>query len=260
MTTNWNASSLLNWVPADLTMGLDEAALWERLAQSRRAPVEPSWLGEVYSPGLSVDLKHALCEKLGMQAERGWPVIHQLIEINGCQPELILAAGLCHQPQARDWLLSQWTASSNESPYALCIVQALSCWGADVPQALVTSCLDHRSQQHRLAGLQLLTFRAHLLTDTDLLTLCEQALTDFRDPVAIAAIKVLQRRDGTLIAERLSSICHTGSDAVSKAALLALGCMATPVSQRMLLELSQTLVNTDRQQEACKQLNQQFRN
>ncbi|MGB1622877.1 MAG: HEAT repeat domain-containing protein, partial [Synechococcus sp.] len=34
-------------------MGVDETVLWDRLAQSRRAPLEPSWLGEVYSPSLS---------------------------------------------------------------------------------------------------------------------------------------------------------------------------------------------------------------
>ena len=47
-------------------MSVDEAVLWERLAKSRRAPLEPDWLGEVYSPSLSVDLRRALCEKLGM--------------------------------------------------------------------------------------------------------------------------------------------------------------------------------------------------
>lgn len=237
----------------------DEAALWERLAHSRRAPLDPRWLGEVYSPGLSIDLRQALGEKLGMQAARGWPVIHQLLENHGCQAELILAAGLCHQPEARDWLLSEWKASTCNHPYSLCIVQALSCWGADVPETLVTSCLNHPGQQHRLAGVQLLTFRAHLLNDAELLNLCEQALADFRDPVAIAAIRLLQRRDGSLIAEQLASLCHTGSDAVSKAALLALGCMATPMSQRWLLELSQNLSNAERRQEACKQLSQQFR-
>ena len=238
----------------------NETALWERLAQSRKAPLEPSWLGEVYSPGLSNDLKGALGEKLGMLAARGWPVIRQLLDIHGCQAELILAAGLCHQPEARDWLLSEWRSSTGDHPYCLCIVQALSCWGAEVPETLVTSCLNHPGQQHRLAGLQLLTFRAHLLSDAELLNLCEQALADFRDPVAIAAIRLLQRRDGTLIPEQLASLCHTGSDAVSKAALLALGCMATPTSQRWLLELSQNLTNAERQQEACKQLSQQFRN
>ena len=47
-------------------MSLDEVVLWEQLAKSKRAPLEPAWLGEVYSPSLSIDLRKALCEKLGM--------------------------------------------------------------------------------------------------------------------------------------------------------------------------------------------------
>ena len=90
---SWSVSSLLNWVPADPSMN-DEAVLWERLARSRRAPLEPAWLGEVYSPSLSVDLRRALCEKLGMQAERGWPVIQDLLASHGVLPDLVMAAGL----------------------------------------------------------------------------------------------------------------------------------------------------------------------
>ena len=84
-------------------MSLDEVFLWERLAKSRRVPLEPDWLGEVYSPILSFDLRRALCEKLGMQAERGWPVIQDLLVKYGVQPDLVMAAGLCHQSEARDW-------------------------------------------------------------------------------------------------------------------------------------------------------------
>ena len=67
---SWSVSSLQNWVPADPSMN-DEAVLWERLARSRRAPLEPAWLGEVYSPSLSVDLRRALCEKLGNAGRAG---------------------------------------------------------------------------------------------------------------------------------------------------------------------------------------------
>ena len=109
---SWSVSSLLNWVPADPSMN-DEAVLWERLARSRRAPLEPAWLGEVYSPSLSVDLRRALCEKLGMQAERGWPVIQDLLANHGVLPDLVMAAGLCHQSKARDWLLVQLEQTSD---------------------------------------------------------------------------------------------------------------------------------------------------
>ena len=238
---------------------MNEAVLWERLSKSRRAPLEPEWLGEVYSPSFSVELRRALCEKLGMLAEQGWPIIERLIQQHGALPDLVLAAGLCHQPAARDWLLDQLKNSSELAEVNLCILEALSCWGADVPEHVVKECLHHPGQHHRLAGLQLLGFRSHTLSDNELLTLCTEPLNDFRDPVVIAAVRVLQRRDGATISERLSDLCKTGSDNVAAAALRALGCIATPISQRCLKELSETLSCEFRKQLACQQLEQQFR-
>ena len=238
---------------------MNEAVLWERLSKSRRAPLEPEWLGEVYSPSFSVELRRALCEKLGMLAEQGWPIIERLIQQHGALPDLVLAAGLCHQQAARDWLLDQLKNSSELAEVNLCILEALSCWGADVPEHVVKECLHHPGQHHRLAGLQLVGFRAHSLSDEELLVLCNEPLNDFRDPVVIAAIRVLQRRDGAAISERLSNLCKTGSDHVAAAAFRALGCIATPISQRCLKELSETLSSASRKQLACQQLQQQFR-
>lgn len=257
--TSWNANWPLSWVHADRMMTVDETVLWDRLAQSRRAPLEPSWLGEVYSPSLSIDLRRALCEKLGMLAETGWPVIHHLLTTHGLQEELILSAGLCHQIEARDWLLNQLTSSEINDGQSLALAQALSCWGADVPEEVVIRCLEHPAQQNRLAGLQLLTFRAHTLADATLLNLCEGVLHDFRAPVVIAAIRLLQRRDGTAIAERLMELCSNSADAIAEASFRALGCIATPASQRCLLELSQSLENDGRRAMANEQLSQQFR-
>ena len=151
-------------------MSLDEAALWERLAQSRRAPLEPDWLGGVYSPSLSAELRWALCEKLGMLAERGWPEIEQLLQSHGAQKELVMAAGLCHQTQARDWLLTMLDDASDDDDDNLVVVQALGCWGSEIPGSVISRCLNHPGQQQRLAGLQLLSFRAHRLSDSELLT------------------------------------------------------------------------------------------
>ena len=240
-------------------MHSNEAVLWERLAHSRRAPLEPNWLEENYSPSLSIELRQALCEKLGMMAERGWPVIDQLAKRHGVQPDLVMAAGLCHQTEARDWLLTLLQHTADNAEFNLCVVQALGCWGAEVPEDVVSGCLKHPSQNQRLAGLQLLSFRAHCLDDAELLNLCQDALNDFRDPIVVAAIRVLQRRDGDAISNRLAELCRTGSIQGADAALRALGCIATPNSQRLLMELSQSLHDDARRQKACRELNQQFR-
>ena len=129
-------------------MHSDESVLWERLAQSRRAPLEPSWLGENYSPSLSIDLRRAICEKLGMLAERGWPIIQFLLQEHGLEPDLVMAAGLSHQPESRDWLVQQLhSGEQHDDNLQLSLVQALSCWGADVPQNIV--CLLYTSPSPR---------------------------------------------------------------------------------------------------------------
>jgi hypothetical protein len=196
-----------------------------------------------------------------MLAEQGWPIIQLLLQKHGLEPDLLMAAGLCHQPESRDWLIQQLqSGQQHDENLQLSLVQALSCWGADVPQEIVVDCLNHPAQQQRLAGLQLLIFRAYTLNDQELLELCEPVLQDFRDPVVIAAIRLLQRRDGATIAERLSQLSETGSESVSDAAIRALGCIGTSTSQRCLLEISQTLNDEKRRKMACQQLSQQFRN
>ena len=108
---------------------IDEATLWDRLANARKIPLNPTWLGEIFSPSLSDELRFAVAERLGMLAETGWPIIQTLIQQNGIRPELIHAAGLCHQPEAKDWLLTQLNQSND--PDAL-LLNALSCWGAEL--------------------------------------------------------------------------------------------------------------------------------
>lgn len=241
-------------------MSVDEAILWERLARSRRAPLEPSWLEESYSSSLSADLRQALCERLGSLADQGWPIILRLIQQHGEQKELVRAAGLCHQREARDWLLQRLDEPSPLDDDHLCVLQALSCWGADVPESVLLRCLGHPGLQHRLTGLQLISFRAHSLTDQQLLALCSDLLDDCRDPIVISAIRVLQRRDGEAISERLAALCQNNSEVIAGAAFRALGCIATPASQRLLLELSESLVDPSRRELAHRQLSQQFRN
>jgi hypothetical protein len=234
---------------------IDEASLWDRLANARKIPLNPTWLGEVFSPSLSAELRFAVAERLGMFAETGWPIIHALIEQHGIDPELIHAAGLCHQPEAKDWLLTQLKQS--DDPDVL-LLKALSCWGAELTLSQYEHILQLPSQAQRLAGLDLLSFKSHQLQAVELLQLCECTLQDWRDPVVIACIRLLQRRDDIEISTRLAVLVHKGSDASAEAALRALGCMATTHSKIALKSLSAELTNPERSAHALRQLQQQY--
>ena len=63
---------------------------------------------------------------------------------------------------------------------------------------------------------------------------------------------VNQRTSGAALSQRFP-------DSVAEAAFRALGCIATPTSQRCLLELSQKLNDDSRRKMASTQLSQQFR-
>ena len=234
---------------------IDEASLWDRLANARRIPLDPSWLGEIFSPSLSDELRCAVAERLGMLAETGWPIIQTLIQQYGIRPELIHAAGLCHQPEAKDWLLKQLERSND--PDAL-LLNALSCWGAELTLSQFESILQLPGQAQRLAALNLLGFKSHQLQATELLQLCECALQDWRDPVVIACIRLLQRRDDLIISNRLTILVKEGSDSAAESALRALGCMATTHSKLALKLLSVELTNPERRMQAMRQLQQQY--
>ena len=238
---------------------IDEAALWERLSQSRRNPLDPSWLGETYSPSLSAALRAALSEQLGLMAGRGWPVIATLIERHGPSPDLVHAAGLCHQEPARDWLLTQLRQNEAASHHAdPVLLDALQCWGAALTLSELSPILQAPSQSMRLTGLRLLRFKAHQLEAPTLLSLCAPCLEDWRDPVTVAAIRLLQRRDDPSISEALAQIGRQGSEASAQAALKALGCIATPHSRALLQALADERLPGERQRQAMRQLEQQL--
>ena len=234
---------------------IDEATLWDRLSNARRIPLNPTWLGEIFSPSLSDELRFAVAERLGMLAETGWPIIQTLIKQHGIQPEFIHAAGLCHQPEAKDWLLAQLNQSND--PDAL-LLNALSCWGAELTLSQFEHILQLPGQAQRLAALNLLGFKSHQLQAVELLRLCECTLQDWRDPVVIACIRLLQRRDEIAISTRLGILVREGSDSAAEAALRALGCIATTHSKIVLKSLSEELTNSARQEQAMRQLQQQF--
>lgn len=237
-------------------MSCDEAVLWERLNNVRKAPLEPKWLGEVYSLSLSADLRKALAEQLGLLADQGWTTLKVLLKQHGKQPELIHAAGLCHQPQARDWLIQQL---EDGKELELKVLQALTCWGAILPSSLLKAVLSEPSEAMRLAGLELLSFKAYQLNDDDLLNLSEELLNDIRERVVLATIHLLQRRDGVAISDRIAEVVRQGSKNTARAALLALGCIGTPSSQSNLTNLSQNLPNGPNRDLAIKQLTLQYR-
>ncbi len=235
---------------------MNESSLWEKLNNARNNQPDAKWLREVYSPNLSYELRMAIAEKLGLLDESGWLTLLSLYKQFGAQPEFIHAAGFCHQPEAREWLLS---LLKEQKEFELLILQALGCWGASLPTSMIKDILKKPELEKRLAGITLLSFKAHQLSDKELLELTEELVDDFREPIVIATIKILQRREGVDICKIIAKIVQQGTDSTAQSAIMALGSMGTVTSHQMLSKLNGTLAEGERLKLVKKQIIHQYR-
>jgi len=229
---------------------LSEKEIRDRF-NKKNIPKDPLWIEQAYSKSLPYEIRLLLCERLGFLADKGWKSIKSLIEKYGGQPELIYAVGICHQIEARDYLLHQL---EEQKDLDINILKALACWGAVLTNRQLALILKSKSQSIRIAGLELLSFKSHLLNETELLALIHEPLNDFRDEVVIKGIKVLQRRNEDAVIDRLRQLALNGSYPIAEQALIALGSIGTKYSSRQISELINQLDKKELQQKAKKQL------
>ena len=233
-----------------------DALVWQCLGQ-RPCRLTARELAGFFHLGRPQELRQALAERLGMQNERGLQPCLALIDRYGPQPELLMALAMTHQPAARDALLAHLDDPGIDR---LALLRALAGWGRQVPLPVIREALGHPGQAMRLAGLELLQFHAPLLTAQQLLHLAEPLLEDIRPPVAVAAVRLLQRRNEPLLVGRLARLLHKDSPApVWEAALRALGSIGTETSVTLLLECWLARRGTPEAVALLHQLEAQFR-
>ncbi len=234
-----------------------EEILREKIYLTRKiSSLDPSWLANAYSASLAEDLRYSISERLSWLGEKGWKHLKRLIDQEGIQPEFIYASGLCHETEAKDWLFSQLNCKSK---FQVETLQAISCWGGYFSIQLLKNVLSEESQAIRLAGLEILKFKAHQINDELLIEILKGPISDFREAVVLKTIRILQRRDGIIVCNELAKIVKHSHKKISDAALIALGSIANPNSIQVLLELSQSLENGPKKEMTLKQLSQQYR-
>jgi len=125
------------------------------------------------------------------------------------------------------------------------LIESLSIHGltrlSKIQKSFLEKVLKSPQMSIRLAGLESLKFKAYQLSDEELLVLTKALVDDFRDPVVIATIKILQRRDGVDICNRIVEIANKGSAPAAHAAVLALGSIGTKHSNKALISLKEAL-------------------
>ncbi len=235
---------------------INENEILERLSSLRNKPVSKDWLIDNYSLKLPLELKILFTQHIGTLEKQGWEILKALIDLHGVQPEFIKAAGISHQDEARQYLLG---LLDKDNEYKVEVIEALACWGAILPIELIRKILKEPSQKIKLAGLELLHFKAHKLTDQELISLTKELILDFREEVVLKTISILQRRNGIEIINILHSIVMKGSDLSAEKAIMALGSIENKASQDILKQLSSKLPQGRRLELTRKVAANQFR-
>ena len=241
--------------PAELLTPEQELELSKRLAQWRRQPLSPEELAELLPKVSDPVLALAIGERLGMAGPQAFALIGPLCEQLGLRSALVRALSICHHPDAKQQLL-EWLPQAGELEPE--VLRALGCWGNGIDLSIITNALNAPGQQHRLAGIELLTFRCRRISTEQLLSLCEPLLEDLRVDVVIATLRLLQRRDEPEILRRIAACATVDAlPGVAEMAIQALGCIQSESSRELLAELIVPLKETRLQDDLQRQLKAQ---
>jgi hypothetical protein len=234
-----------------------QTALAEQLGRWRRQPLSPEQLAELLPRISDHHLALAVGERLGMAGPGAIHLILPLCSNKAISLPLIKALGICHHPQARDQLL-QWLNHAGEHKAA--VLEALACWGNQIDPTIIEAALDAPGRAERLAGLGLLTFRSRSLTPQALLHLTEPLLSDIRPEVAIATLRLLQRRQEPEILAAIDGCIQINHlPGVAEMAIQALGCIGSPLSCVLLIAQLRHLQHTSLGPAIRRQLQAQVR-
>ena len=241
--------------PAELLTPEQELELSKRLAQWRRQPISPEELAELLPQVSDPVLALAIGERLGMAGPQAFALIGPLCQQLGVRSALVRALSICHHPDAKQQLL-EWLPQAGELEPE--VLRALGCWGNGIDLSIITNALNAPGKQHRLAGIELLTFRCRRISTEQLLSLCEPLLEDLRADVVIATLRLLQRRDEPQILRRIAACATVDAlPGVAEMAIQALGCIQNESSLQLLQQLIEPLQETRLEEALQRQLNAQ---
>ena len=107
--------------------------------------------------------------------------------------------------------------------------------------------------------MELLIFKAHTLSNEELISLSKDLINDVRDPIVIKTIKILQRRDGRDVCELIAEVAISGSNRAAYVAIMALGSIESSHSIAALSAILPKLPKGERLTLTKKQIQHQYR-
>ena len=187
-----------------------------------------------YSLELSFEIRKVIAEKIGMQERKGYFLLEKMIKKFGLKVELIEALKLTNEKNAKDLLLKNLYQNNKLSIH---IINALETWGGEIELQLIREIFDIFETDFWIAGLNILHFKAHQLTDEQLLSFIDQIKIYDNFKINYKIISILKRRESEIVCKLLYKYSLNKELEIAKYAIFSLGSIWNDNSFEQLSKL-----------------------
>ena len=194
-----------------------------------------------YSLELSYEIRKIIAEKIGMQEREGYFLIEKMIRKFGLKVEFIEALKLTNEKYAKDLLLKNLYQNNKLNIH---IINALEPWGAEIELKLIREIFDICETEFWIAGLNILHFKAHQLTDEKLLSFIYQIKVYDNFKINYKIISILKRRESEIVCKLLYKYSLNKESEIAKYAIFSLGSIWNDNSFEQLSKLEREIRNT----------------
>ena len=194
-----------------------------------------------YSLELSYEIRKIIAEKIGMQEREGYFLIEKMIKKFGLKIEFIEALKLTNEKDAKDLLLKNLYQNNKLNIH---IINALEPWGAEIELKLIREIFDICETEFWIAGLNILHFKAHQLTDEKLLSFIYQIKIYDNFKINYKIISILKRRESEIVCKLLYKYSLNKESEIAKYAIFSLGSIWNDNSFEQLSKLEREIRNT----------------
>ena len=194
-----------------------------------------------YSLELSYEIRKIIAEKIGMQEREGYFLIEKMIKKFGLKVEFIEALKLTNEKYAKDLLLKNLYQNNKLNIH---IINALEPWGGEIELKLIREIFDICETEFWIAGLNILHFKAHQLTDEKLLSFIYQIKIYDNFKINYKIISILKRRESEIVCKLLYKYSLNKESEIAKYAIFSLGSIWNDNSFEQLSKLEREIRNT----------------
>ena len=194
-----------------------------------------------YSLELSYEIRKIIAEKIGIQEREGYFLIEKMIKKFGLKVEFIEALKLTNEKYAKDLLLKNLYQNNKLNIH---IINALEPWGAEIELKLIREIFDICETEFWIAGLNILHFKAHQLTDEKLLSFIYQIKIYDNFKINYKIISILKRRESEIVCKLLYKYSLNKESEIAKYAIFSLGSIWNDNSFEQLSKLEREIRNT----------------